>query len=88
MKILEYENYIILKYKGVTQVQAGFNGVGFMIQKALKHHIMDFTAISDRVVRLDLSIENVKINCIQVRTHLPKKLQRKGYRNFILSLVF
>lgn len=65
MKILEYDEYILM-YNGD---RAASNGVGFMVRKTLKHHIIDFICISDRVVRLDILLENKNMTCIQ--TYAP-----------------
>ncbi|KAI8427168.1 hypothetical protein MSG28_014781 [Choristoneura fumiferana] len=63
--IEEHENFILC-YIGET---AGLHGVGFMIKKAFKNNIVNFTGISERVAILKLKFGNMPLTIIQ--TYAP-----------------
>lgn len=60
-EIMENDEYIFMFY-GKT---SGNNGVGFLVNKTLKTSIIDFKTISERVVRLDMHLEDRKLSLIQ-----------------------
>lgn len=60
-KIEEYENFIMC-YIGQTP---GKYGVGFIINKSLKNHIISFNGITERVAALNINIQGHKISIIQ-----------------------
>ncbi|CAG4984913.1 unnamed protein product [Colias eurytheme] len=60
--IEEHEDYIFC-YKGET---LGLYGVGFLIKKEYKDNIVSFTALSDRVVLLNIKYNNQMLTIIQV----------------------
>lgn len=60
-KIEEYENFILC-YIGQTP---GKYGVGFIMKKSLKNHIISFNGITERVATLNINIQGHKISIIQ-----------------------
>lgn len=60
---IEEYNDCILCYIGQTK---GLYGVGFLIKRALKNNITNFTGISERVALLQLKFENLNLSIIQV----------------------
>lgn len=63
--IEEYQDYILC-YIGQTK---GLHGVGFLIKKALKDKIINFTGISERVALLQLKFAELSFSIIQ--TYAP-----------------
>lgn len=60
-KIEEYKNFIMC-YIGQTP---GQHGVGFIINKSLKNHIISFNGITERVATLNIKIQEHRITIIQ-----------------------
>lgn len=60
-EIQEHSDYIFC-YKGETK---GLNGVGFLIKKTLKQHIVNFSGISERVALLRIKTDSGIISIIQ-----------------------
>ncbi|CAG9138047.1 unnamed protein product, partial [Plutella xylostella] len=60
-EILECEDYIFI-YNGE---KSGRNGVGFLLRKELKSYLTDIKTISDRVIRLDMCLNNQTVHLIQ-----------------------
>lgn len=60
-EILETESYIMIYYGE----KSGRNGVGFLVNKDLKTNIIDIRCISDRVIRLDIFLNNRTMHLIQ-----------------------
>lgn len=61
-EIIEKENYIFTYYGE----KRGRNGIGFLIKKYLKNNILNIITISDRVMRLDIKLNNQIKHIIQV----------------------
>lgn len=61
-KIEEYEDFVLC-HIGCTR---GKHGVGFIINKSLKNNIESFMGLTERVARLNISIQGFMLSIIQV----------------------
>lgn len=66
----------------------GRNGVGFIVASHLKNFVLNFQTFSDRVVRLDLQIQNNIIHIIQVYAPTStEQVKESEVQNFYKGII-
>ncbi|KAI8422947.1 hypothetical protein MSG28_014050 [Choristoneura fumiferana] len=80
-KIVEYDRYLLYQ-KGET---AGHRGVGFLIRKTLKNHILELIGISERLAILNINMPGYKKTWTIIQAYAPTESAPESESNAFYS---